>query len=84
MCLLEPLPEGRERRPRDEAGKDDGDREGGITALQQLVGALRGRASDKPEGRPIGWQGVGGVEGAAPKGGGAAAKCIHGEGGGLV
>lgn len=51
MCLLEPFPEGRERRPWDEVGKGGG--EGPATIhynyTLQLSGALLGPASDKPE-----------------------------------
>ena len=64
MGLLEPFPEGRERRPWGEVGKDYG-AERGIYALRELLGALRGPASGKPrrQGR-CGGKESGGVEGA--------------------
>ena len=62
--------------------------ERGIRARRELLGALRGPASDKPrrQGR-WGGQQRGGCGGGAPRGGGAAARCIHGaraRGGDLV
>lgn len=49
MCLLEPFPEGRERRPLDEMGGKVLETEWGISYQQQLQGTRSGPVSDKLE-----------------------------------
>lgn len=84
--FLEPFPEGRERRPWGEVGKDDGDREGHLCTEGTLGRPAWSREGQAKETGQMGWQTEWGVlrERAAGRGCGSTMYTRGGRGGDLV